>query len=80
MASLDLFWLENESLVDNDPAPEVIAQDDAEDPEAALERFALIAADPGVRPRAKPGLLTDARRSSRAALPCAESRRPPAGR
>jgi hypothetical protein len=37
-ASLDIFWLEDESLADSDtlPPPEVIAQEIVEDPEAAL--------------------------------------------
>ena len=46
-ASLDLFWLKDESLADGDnlPAPEVIAQQIVEDLEAALEQFRLIAGD-----------------------------------
>ncbi|PKO71605.1 MAG: DNA methyltransferase [Betaproteobacteria bacterium HGW-Betaproteobacteria-14] len=46
-ASLDIFWLKDESLADSDnlPAPEVIAQEIVEDLEAALEQFRLIAAD-----------------------------------
>ena len=46
-ASLDIFWLRDESLADSDnlPAPEVIAQEIVEDLEAALEQFRLIAAD-----------------------------------
>jgi type I restriction enzyme M protein len=46
-ASLDIFWLRDESLTDsaNLPAPEVIAQEIVEDLEAALEQFRLIAAD-----------------------------------
>ena len=45
-ASLDLFWLRDESLEDTDnlPAPEVIAADIVEDLEAALAQFAEIAA------------------------------------
>lgn len=48
-ASLDIFWLKDESLADSDnlPAPEVIAQEIVEDLEAALEQFRLIAADLG---------------------------------
>ncbi len=46
-ASLDIFWLKDESLADSDnlPAPEVIAQEIVEDLEAALEQFRLIAGD-----------------------------------
>ena len=50
-ASLDIFWLKDESLADSDnlPPPEVIAQEIVEDLEAALEQFRLIAADLGER-------------------------------
>ncbi|MGD9602301.1 MAG: N-6 DNA methylase [Gammaproteobacteria bacterium] len=46
-ASLDIFWLKDESLADSDnlPPPEVIAQEIVEDLEAALEQFRLIAGD-----------------------------------
>ena len=46
-ASLDIFWLKDESLADSDnlPPPEVIAQEIVDDLEAALEQFRLIAAD-----------------------------------
>lgn len=46
-ASLDIFWLRDESLADSDnlPPPEVIAQEIVEDLEAALVQFRLIAAD-----------------------------------
>ena len=46
-ASLDIFWLKDESLADSDnlPAPEVIAQEIVDDLEAALEQFRLIADD-----------------------------------
>ena len=48
-ASLDLFWLKDDSLADSDnlPPPEVIAQEIVEDLEAALEQFRLIAGDLG---------------------------------
>jgi len=48
-ASLDIFWLKDESLADsgNLPPPEVIAQEIVEDLEAALEQFRLIAGDLG---------------------------------
>jgi type I restriction enzyme M protein len=48
-ASLDIFWLKDESLAESDnlPAPEVIAQEIVEDLEAALEQFRLIAGDLG---------------------------------
>ncbi len=51
-ASLDIFWLKDESLADSDslPAPEVIAQEIVDDLEAALEQFRLIAADLGAAP------------------------------
>jgi type I restriction enzyme M protein len=46
-ASLDIFWLKDESLAESDnlPPPEVIAQEIVEDLEAALEQFRLIAGD-----------------------------------
>jgi type I restriction enzyme M protein len=46
-ASLDVFWLKDESLEDSDnlPAPEIIAQEIVDDLEAALEQFRLIAVD-----------------------------------
>ncbi|MBL8487179.1 MAG: SAM-dependent DNA methyltransferase [Rhodocyclaceae bacterium] len=46
-ASLDIFWLKDESLADSDnlPPPDVIAQEIVEDLEAALEQFRLVAAD-----------------------------------
>jgi type I restriction enzyme M protein len=42
--SLDIFWLKDESLEDSEnlPAPEVLAQDIAENLEAALEQFSSI--------------------------------------
>jgi type I restriction enzyme M protein len=48
-ASLDIFWLRDESLSDSDnlPAPEVIASEIVEDLEAALEQFREILADMG---------------------------------
>ena len=48
-ASLDIFWLKDESLADSDnlPPPEVIAQEIVEDLQAALEQFKLIAGDLG---------------------------------
>ncbi len=46
-ANLDIFWLRDESLEDsaNLPAPEVIAEDIAENLESALEQFAAIYQD-----------------------------------
>ena len=46
-ASLDIFWLKDESLADSDnlPSPEVIAQEIVDDLEAALEQLRLTAAD-----------------------------------
>lgn len=46
-ASLDIFWLKDESLADSDnlPPPEVIAQEIVDDLEAAREQFRLIATD-----------------------------------
>jgi type I restriction enzyme M protein len=46
-ASLDTFWLRDESLEDSDnlPDPNVLAQDIVEDLEAALEQFREIAED-----------------------------------
>jgi type I restriction enzyme M protein len=48
-ASLDIFWLKDDSLADSDnlPAPAVIAQEIVEDLQAALEQFRLIASDLG---------------------------------
>ena len=48
-ASLDIFWLRDESLADSDnlPPPDVIAQEIVDDLEAALEQFRLIAGDLG---------------------------------
>jgi type I restriction enzyme M protein len=45
-ASLDMFWLKDESLEDsaNLPDPDVIAAEIAEDLQAALDQFTLIAA------------------------------------
>ncbi|HRP29152.1 MAG TPA: N-6 DNA methylase, partial [Burkholderiaceae bacterium] len=50
-ASLDIFWLKDESLADSDnlPPPEVIAREIVDDLEAALEQLRLIAADLGAR-------------------------------
>lgn len=47
--SLDIFWLKDESLEDSEnlPAPEVLAQDIAENLEAALEQFSSIYEDLG---------------------------------
>ncbi len=46
-ASLDIFWLRDESLSDSDtlPAPEIIAAEIVEDLEAALEQFREILVD-----------------------------------
>lgn len=46
-ASLDIFWLKDDSLADSDnlPPPGVIAQEIVDDLEAALEQFRLIASD-----------------------------------
>jgi type I restriction enzyme M protein len=48
-ASLDIFWLKDESLEasDNLPEPDVIAQEIVDDLESALEQFRLIANDLG---------------------------------
>jgi len=48
-ASLDIFWLKDESLEDsaNLPNPDIIAQEIVDDLEAALEQFRLIANDLG---------------------------------
>ena len=48
-ASLDIFWLCDESLEDSDnlPDPDVLAQEIVEDLEAALEQFREIANDLG---------------------------------
>ena len=48
-ASLDIFWLSDESLEESDnlPDPEVLAQEIVEDLEAALKQFREIAADLG---------------------------------
>ncbi len=46
-ASLDIFWLKDESLADSEnlPPPDVIAREIVQDLEAALEQFRLIAGD-----------------------------------
>jgi type I restriction enzyme M protein len=51
-ASLDIFWLRDDSLADTDnlPPPEVIAHEIVDDLEAALEQFRLIAGDLADRP------------------------------
>ena len=48
-ASLDIFWLKDESLEasDNLPDPDLIAQEIVDDLESALEQFRLIANDLG---------------------------------
>ncbi|PKN13107.1 MAG: DNA methyltransferase [Deltaproteobacteria bacterium HGW-Deltaproteobacteria-4] len=48
-ASLDLFWLKDDSLEDSDnlPAPGILALEIVEDLQAALEQFRLIAEDLG---------------------------------
>ncbi|MDW7644415.1 MAG: hypothetical protein SCI25_05185 [Desulfuromonadales bacterium] len=48
-ASLDIFWLKDDSLEDSDnlPAPGLIAAEIVQDLEAALEQFRLIAEDLG---------------------------------
>jgi type I restriction enzyme M protein len=48
-ASLDIFWLRDESLEDtgNLPAPELIAAEIVEDLQAALDQFAAIASSLG---------------------------------
>jgi type I restriction enzyme M protein len=46
-ASLDIFWLKDESLEESDnlPEPDIIAREIVEDLEAAVEQFKLIAED-----------------------------------
>ena len=48
-ASLDIFWLRDESLEDSDnlPEPGIIARDIIADLESALEQLRLIAEDVG---------------------------------
>jgi len=48
-ASLDIFWLKDESLEESDnlPEPDIIAREIVGDLEAALEQFKLIADDLG---------------------------------
>jgi type I restriction enzyme M protein len=52
-ASLDIFWLRDESLEESDnlPDPDVLAQEIVDDLEAALEQFREIAADLGEESR-----------------------------
>ena len=54
-ASLDIFWLKDDSLEasDNLPDPGVIAQEIVDDLESALEQFRLIATDLGAGPDSK---------------------------
>ena len=56
-ASLDIFWLRDESLEDSDslPSPEIIAAEIVEDLQAALDQFAAIAADLSSRDGAQDG-------------------------
>ena len=56
-ASLDIFWLKDDSLADSDnlPPPDVIAQAIVDDLEAALEQFRLIAGDLAVGDNATQG-------------------------
>ena len=44
-ANLDIFWLKDKSLEDSDdlPAPDVLAQEIADDLQTALEQFTAIA-------------------------------------
>ena len=53
-ASLDIFWLKDESLEDLDslPAPDVLAEEIAEDLRAALEQFNALAEGLGQTPKA----------------------------
>jgi hypothetical protein len=55
-ASLDNFWLRDETLADSDnlPPSEVSTQEIVEDLEAALEQFRLIAGDLNGAPEATP--------------------------
>jgi type I restriction enzyme M protein len=55
-ASLDIFWLKDESLEDSDnlPDPSVIAAEIVEDLRAALEQFEAIAEDLNGRASAAP--------------------------
>ncbi len=48
-ASLDIFWLSDESLEDSDnfPDPDILAREIVDDLEAALEQFRQIANDFG---------------------------------
>jgi len=48
-ASLDIFWLRDESLEESDnlPDPDILAQEIVEDLEVALEQFREIATDLG---------------------------------
>jgi len=48
-ASLDIFWLRDETLEESDnlPDPDLLAQEIVEDLEAALEQFCEIATDLG---------------------------------
>ena len=50
-ASLDIFWLRDESLEESDnlPDPDILAQEIVEDLEAALEQFREIAGDLGAK-------------------------------
>jgi type I restriction enzyme M protein len=54
-ASLDIFWLKDESLEDSDnlPDPSIIAAEIVEDLRAALEQFEAIAEDLNGRPSDK---------------------------
>ena len=56
-ASLDIFWLRDESLEDTDnlPSPGIIAAEIVEDLEAALAQFAEIATSLGTGEVGEPG-------------------------
>jgi type I restriction enzyme M protein len=59
-ASLDIFWLKDESLSESDnlPDPDVIAQEIVDDLEAALEQFREIANDLGMKKLTKDEVAT----------------------
>jgi len=56
-ASLDIFWLKDESLEDSEnlPEPEVLAAEIVESLETALQEFRAIYEEPGERPLVHPG-------------------------
>lgn len=63
--SLDLFWIKDQSLTDTDslPAPDILANEIADDLETALEQFTKIAAKLNGKAQGAPATLTKTKES-----------------